>query len=129
MLHGPDESLYQDLRNKNHDHSLGVAGETMAKLEWSDQGFALTAANGPVARISRPTTPVRDEEEHEMSNLKIPTTPQTPGSNITLVNSPSVGEASEQATIRSVSPIHNGPGWSDIQLDDLSTPLGVRRSL
>ncbi|KAG9533583.1 hypothetical protein KCU93_g265, partial [Aureobasidium melanogenum] len=127
MLHGPDELLHRDLRDKNHNRSLGVASETMARLECFPEGFALVAADSPVARISRPTTPARDEEEHEMSNLKIPTTPQTPGSNITLVNSPSVGEASEQATIRSVSPIHNGPGWSDIQLDDLSTPLGVRR--
>ncbi|KAG9751168.1 hypothetical protein KCU73_g6399, partial [Aureobasidium melanogenum] len=129
MLHGPDELLHRDLRDKNHNHSLGVASETMARLECFPEGFALVAADGPVARISRPTTPARDEEEHEMSSLKIPTTPQTPGSNITLVNSPSVGEASEQATIRSVSPIHNGPGWSDIQLDNLSTPLSVRRSL
>ncbi|KAH0006834.1 hypothetical protein KCU78_g12096, partial [Aureobasidium melanogenum] len=129
MIHGPDQSLHQDLRNKNHKHSLGVAGETIARLECFPEGFALIAVDGPVARISRPTTPARDEEEHEMSNLKVPTTPQTPGSNITLVDSPSVGGGSEQGTLRSISPVHNGPDWSDVQIDDSSTPLSVRRSL
>ncbi|KAG9958356.1 hypothetical protein KCU61_g8420, partial [Aureobasidium melanogenum] len=129
MIHGPDQSLHQDLRNKNHKHSLGVASETMAKLESFPDGFALTAAESPVACISRPTTPARDEEEHEMSNLKIPTTPRTPGSNITLVDPQSIGEASEQETIRSVSPVYNGPGWSDVRLDDSSAPPSVRRSV
>ncbi|KAG9676491.1 hypothetical protein KCU99_g2822, partial [Aureobasidium melanogenum] len=129
MIHGPDEMLRQDLRAKAFNHSLGVAGETMAKLEWFDQGYALTAANAPVAENFRPTTPARDEEEHEMCNMKIPTTPQTPGSNITLVDSPSVGGGSDQGTIRSVSPVHNGHGWSDVQLDDSSTSLSIRRSL
>lgn len=129
MLHGPDELLYRDLRNKSQDHSLGVTGEILAKLEWFPEGYALVAANEPVAQISRTTTPVRDEEEHEMSNLKIPTTPQTPGSNITLVNSQSVGETSEQGTMRSVSPVYNGPGWSDVRLDNSSAPPSVRRSV
>ncbi|KAH0372278.1 hypothetical protein KCU65_g1324, partial [Aureobasidium melanogenum] len=129
MLHGPDELLYRDLRNKNHNHSLGRAGGTLAKLELLHEGFALTTADGPVAHISRPTTPARDEEEHEMSNLEVLTSPQTPGSNITLVDPHSFGEASEQGKIRSVSPIHSGPGWSVVQLDDSSTPLSVRRSV
>ncbi|KAG9659505.1 hypothetical protein KCU64_g3811, partial [Aureobasidium melanogenum] len=129
MLHGPDELLYRDLRNKSQDHSLGVTGEILAKLEWFPEGYALVAANEPVAQISRTTTPVRDVEEHEMSNLKIPTTPQTPGSNITLVNSQSVGEASEQGTMRSVSPVYNSPGWSDVRLDNSSAPPSVRRSV
>ncbi|KAI4742396.1 hypothetical protein E4T50_07186 [Aureobasidium sp. EXF-12298] len=106
-----------------------VASETMARLECFPEGFALVAADSPVARISRPTTPARDEEEHEMSNLKIPTTPRTPGSNITLVDPQSIGEASERETIRSVSPVHNGPEWSDVQIDDSSTPLSLGRSL
>ncbi|KAG9525106.1 hypothetical protein KCV07_g1375, partial [Aureobasidium melanogenum] len=129
MLHGPDELLHRDLRDKNHNHSLGVASETMARLECFPEGFALVAADSPVARISRPTTPARDEEEHEMSNLEVPTTPQTPGSNITLVDPQSIGEASGQKTIRSVSPIYNGPGWSDVQLDDSSAPPSLRRSV
>ena len=127
MVHGPDELLRQDLRNKNHNHSLGVAGETLAKLEPFDEGYALTAANDPVDQIFRPTTPARDEEEHEMHSVKVPTTPQTPGSNITLVEQQNV--ASEQGTIRSVSSIHSGPNWSDVQLDDSSTPLSVRRNV
>lgn len=129
MLHGPDELLHRDLRIKNHDHSLAVAGETLARLEWSPRRYALLAVDNTVAEISRPTTPVRDVEEHEMSNLRIPTTPQTPGSFITLVDPQSVGEGSERGTIRSVSPIHHGPNWSDVQLDDSSTPLSVRRSI
>ncbi|KAH0350081.1 hypothetical protein KCU81_g2749, partial [Aureobasidium melanogenum] len=124
MLHGPDELLYRDLRNRNHNHSLGAAGETLAKLELLHEGFALTTADGPIARISRPTTPAKDEEEHEMRNLQVPTTPQTHGSIITLVDPHSFGEASEQGTTRSVSPIH-----SDVQLDDPNTPLTVRRSI
>ncbi|KAH0007831.1 hypothetical protein KCU78_g11564, partial [Aureobasidium melanogenum] len=129
MLHGPDELLHRDLRNKNHDHSLGVASESMARLECFPEGFALVAADSSVARISRPTTPARDEEEHEMSNLKVPSTPQTPGSNITLVDPQSIGEASERETIRSVSPVHNGFGWSDVRLDDSSAPPSLRRSV
>lgn len=128
MVHGPDQSLHQDLRNKNYAHSSGEASETTAKLEWFREGYALTAANELVTQISRPTTPVRDEEEHEMSDLNIPTTPQTPGSNITLVEPQLVG-GNDQETIKSVSPIHNGPDWSDISIDDSSTPLSVRRSV
>ncbi|CAD0095159.1 unnamed protein product, partial [Aureobasidium vineae] len=130
MIHGPDEMLQRDLRIKNHVHSLGVASETVAKLEWFPEGYALTAGHQPPAKISRPTTPVRDEEEHEMNALRIPTTPQTPGSNVTLVEPQVVGEA-EQGTIRPVSPAFTGPDWSDVQINDPSesTPLGIRRSL
>lgn len=128
MIHGPDEPLQGHLRTQNHMHSLNVASETVAKLEWFPEGFALTAADQPATKISQPTTPVRDEEEHEMNALRVPTTPQTPGSNITLVDSPNVG-GSERGNIRSASPVFTGPGWSDVQFDDTSTPLGIRRAL
>ncbi|CAD0108625.1 unnamed protein product [Aureobasidium uvarum] len=130
MIHGPDEMLQRDLHTKNHVHSLSVASETVAKLEWFPEGYALTAGHQPAAKISRPTTPGRDEEEHEMDALRIPTTPQTPGSNITLVEPHVVGGA-EQGTIRPVSPAFAGPGWSDVQIDDPSEspPLGIRKSL
>ncbi|KAK6008081.1 hypothetical protein QM012_004895 [Aureobasidium pullulans] len=85
MTHGPEELLRQDLRAKAHNHSLGVAGETVAKLEWFREGLALTAAG------DSPTTPMRDEEEPEMSEHQGPSTPQTPGSNNTLANSPNIG--------------------------------------
>lgn len=136
MVHGPDKWLHQHLRDKNHQHlrdenhahSLGQASETVASLERFREGYALIATNEPLAQISRPTTPVRDEEEHEMSDLNIPPTPQTPGSNITLVEPQSVEGASDQGTIKSVSSIRNGPDWSDIQIDGSSTPPSVRRS-
>jgi hypothetical protein len=127
MMYGPDEPLQRHLRTEAHTQSLGVASETVAKLEWFPEGFALTAADQPATKTSRPTTPVRDEEEHEMNALGIPTTPQTPGSNITLVDSPNVG-GTERGDIRSVSPVFTGPGWSDVQIDDTSTPLGIRRA-
>lgn len=129
IVHGPDQSLHQNLRDKNHTHSLSDASETMAKLEWFPEGYALIAAKDTVVRISRPTTPVRDEEEHEMSDLNIPTTPQTPGSNITLVEPQSGGGGDDQETIKSISPVHYGPDWSDVPIDDSSAASSVRRSV
>jgi hypothetical protein len=127
MIHGPDEPLQRHLRAQNHAHSLSLASDTVAKLDWFPQGWALTAADHPGAKISRPTTPVGDEEEHEMENLDIPTTPQTPGSAITLVEPQNVG-AVGPGDVRPVSPIGTGPGWSDIPIDEPTTPLGIRRT-
>ena len=128
MIHGPDEALQRHLRTQNHTHSLGVASETIAKLEWFPEEYALTAVDHPAPKISRPTTPVRDEEEHEMTALRPPTTPQTPGSNVTLVDPQSVGGA-RQGDNRSVSPLGTGPGWSDVQINTSSTPTAIPRSL
>jgi hypothetical protein len=125
MIHGPDELLRRHLRTENHIHSLGVASETRARLEPSLEGYALTAANQLVPEISRPTTPARDEEEQlEMDNLK---PPGTPGSAITLVDPQNAGAAGPE-DIRPVSPIGTGPGWSDIPIDEPTTPLGIRRT-
>jgi hypothetical protein len=127
MIHGPDEFLQRHLRAQDHIHSLSVASKAVAKLEWFPEGFALTAVDQPVAKISRPTTPMRDEEEHEVNAMMVPTTPQTPGSNITLVDPRSAGGMGSGNT-RPVSPIGTGPGWSDIQIDEPTTPLGIRRT-
>jgi hypothetical protein len=128
MIFGPDEPLQGHLRTQNHVYSLGVASKTVAKLEWFPEGFALTAADQPATKISRPTTPGRDEEEqYEMDNLNVPNTPQNPGSAITLVESQNAG-AVEPGDIRPVSPIGTGPAWSDIQIDETATPHGSRRT-
>lgn len=127
MIHGPDEPLQRHLRTQNHMQSLSVASKTMAKLEWFPEGFALTAVDQPATKISRPTTPVKDEEEHEMSALRPPTTPQTPGSNVTLVDPQSVGGAVPESN-RSVSSVATGPGWSAVLIDNHSAPLNVSRS-
>ncbi|CAD0043582.1 unnamed protein product, partial [Aureobasidium pullulans] len=104
MVHGPDELLQRELRIKSHAHSLAIASETLAKLEWFPDGYALTAGQQSAAKISRPTTPVRDEEEHEMGAMRPPTSPQTPGSNVTLVE-PQSGVGAERGGSRPVSPI------------------------
>jgi hypothetical protein len=128
MIFGPDEPLQGHLRTQNHVYSLGVASKTVAKLECFPEGFALTAAEQPATKISRPTTPRRDEEEqYEMDNLNVPNTSQTPGSAITLVESQDAG-AAEPGDIQPVSPIGTGPGWSDIQIHEPTTPLGIRRT-
>ncbi|THW75311.1 hypothetical protein D6D18_09987 [Aureobasidium pullulans] len=111
MVHGPDELLQRELRTKSHAHSLAIASETLAKLEWFPDGYALTAGQQSAAKISRPTTPVRDEEEHEMGAMRPPTSPQTPGSNVTLVE-PQSGVGAERGGSRPVSPISPRPAWS-----------------
>ncbi|THW67890.1 hypothetical protein D6D25_01542, partial [Aureobasidium pullulans] len=115
MVHGPDELLQRELRTKSHAHSLAIASETLAKLEWFPDGYALTAGQQSAAKISRPTTPVRDEEEHEMGAMRPPTSPQTPGSNVTLVE-PQSGVGAERGGSRPVSPISPRPAWSSNQL-------------
>jgi hypothetical protein len=86
MIHGPDEALQRHLRTQNNIHSLGVASDTVAKLEWYSEGWALTAADQPMIKVPHFTTPGRDEEEHERYGLRAPATPRTPGSDITLVD-------------------------------------------
>ncbi|THV69413.1 hypothetical protein D6D29_10048 [Aureobasidium pullulans] len=115
MVHGPDELLQRELRTKSHAHSLAIASETLAKLEWFPDGYALTAGQQSAAKISRPMTPVRDEEEHEMGAMRPPTSPQTPGSNVTLVE-PQSGVGAERGGSRPVSPIIPRPAWSSNQL-------------
>ncbi|TIA27308.1 hypothetical protein D6C79_10696, partial [Aureobasidium pullulans] len=115
MVHGPDELLQRELRTRSHAHSLAIASETLAKLEWFPDGYALTAGQQSAAKISRPTTPVRDEEEHEMGAMRPPTSPQTPGSNVTLVE-PQSGVGAERGGSRPVSPISPRPAWSSNQL-------------
>ena len=115
MVHGPDELLQRELRTKSHAHSLAIASETLAKLEWFPDGYALTAGQQSAVKISRPTTPVRDEEEHEMGAMRPPTSPQTPGSNVTLVE-PQSGVGAERGGSRPVSPISPRPAWSSNQL-------------
>lgn len=106
MIHGPDELLRRDLRAVNHNESLGVASETIAALEDLLDGLALTVPHLQHVEISRPRTPSRDEEEIEMSALKLPATPQTPGSMTTLIEPQAiVGE--EQGMMRPVSPTNS----------------------
>ncbi|THX66739.1 hypothetical protein D6D08_07027 [Aureobasidium pullulans] len=107
MVHGPDEKLQRVLRAKNHVHCLGMTGETEVKLECFPEGYALTAGQQSAAKISRPTTPVRDEEEHEMGMMRPPTSPQTPGS-----NEPQSGVGAERGGSRPVSLISPRPAWS-----------------
>jgi hypothetical protein len=85
MIHGPDEPLQRHLQTQNHVYSLGVASDTVAKLEWYSEGWSLTAADQPMVKVPHPTTPVRDEEEHETYGLRPPTTHRTRGSDTTLV--------------------------------------------
>ncbi|KAI4754809.1 hypothetical protein E4T51_12085 [Aureobasidium sp. EXF-12344] len=108
-----------------------VASETVAKLKsvtpGGPEGFALTAADQPMTRISRPTTPMRDEEEHEMDVLKVAAKSQTRDSAVTLVD-PQSFRGAAAGNVRPVSPVSAGPGWSDVPIDDASTPLEIRTS-
>ena len=85
MANGPNSSLRDQLRILSKSHSLNaVAASLEASLEKSGDGWELTAPHMANGEISRPATP-RDEEEVEMRTLKLPDTPRTPGSAVTLV--------------------------------------------
>jgi hypothetical protein len=72
MIHGPDEPLQRHLRTQNNIHSLGVVSDTVAKLEWYSEGWALTAADQPMIKVAHFTAPGRDEEEHGRYGLRAP---------------------------------------------------------
>lgn len=126
MVYGPDESLQRHLRVQTHVQGLAVASQTAARLVWAPEGYYLTAADQSVVKMSRPTTPRRDEEEHEMTPLRSPTTPRTTGPNVTPVDPQSIGGA-EPVSVRPVSPAFTGPR-NHAPVGNPSTSLRIRRT-
>lgn len=125
IVHGPDESLRQQLRMTTHDHSLHAASKTVVGLEEFPDGYALTVPNGSSTDTARPITPSRDEEG--LSRLKLPATPRTHGSTATLVEPLNV-VTPERIGSRSVSPALMSFDWEPGHVDLPPSPLNISAS-